>query len=325
MSMTGGLRPQVSRWRRRGPGLESTPMAHLAATRRAIRPATRWLLGGSALLALLAVGWIDYATGIELHVFPLYFLLLTVVSLRLGRRAAFVFTPLCTLTWLVSNLYAGMASTQPLLLVANALIMLFAFVFVAVLATSAHRSLERERVLSRTDSLTGLPNGRGFYEAAEAELARAARYHHALTVAYLDVDDFKRVNDELGHSRGDELLVTVGRALRQACRASDVVGRLGGDEFVILYPETGRAAAETALQNLRASVARELGSLAGRHLTVSIGAVSFATPPADIDTLVRHADAVMYEVKSSGKNGLCSVADGDPPPVRRAGPDTRPA
>ncbi len=282
------------------------------------------VLAGSLLL-LAIVGWIDYVTGIELRVFPLYFLLLTLVSLRLGRAASLAFSLLCAATWLVSNILAGMIGERPLLLLANTAIMLVAFVMVALLAGGVHSSLERERALSRTDNLSGLPNGRGFYEAAAAEFERAARYRHPLTLAYLDIDDFKRVNDEHGHAHGDELLVNVARALRRVCRASDVIGRLGGDEFVILYPETGRPAALAALENLRANLAEVPPPPGGRPLTVSIGAVSFAAPPADVETAVRQADAMMYEVKTSGKNGLRSVESAATPsaPVVAPEPDAR--
>jgi diguanylate cyclase (GGDEF)-like protein len=302
----------------------ATTIDHVAETSRVLSPeaktarrTSRLLLLAGSLLLLGVVGWIDYITGIELHVFPLYFLLLTLVSLRLGRIASLAFTLLCAATWLVSNTLAGMISVRPLLTLANTAIMLVAFVMVAFLAGSAQRSLERERILSRTDGLSGLPNGRGFYEAAAAEFERAARYRHPLTLAYLDIDDFKRVNDRLGHSRGDELLVNVARLLRRACRASDVIGRLGGDEFVILYPETGRPAALAALENLRASLAEAAGPPDGQRLTVSIGAVSFATPPADVEAAVRQADALMYEVKVSGKNGLRSVESTEAPSLPR--------
>src|SRR5437773_2624774 len=113
----------------------------------------------------------------------------------------------------------------------------------------------RERELARRDALTGAPNARAFYELAGAEIARARRYIHPFSVAYLDLDDFKLVNDRLGHLAGDAVLRSVARALGGVLRASDVVARLGGDEFAVLLPEAGAAPARLATDKLRQALA----------------------------------------------------------------------
>ncbi len=257
-----------------------------------------------ALLMLLAIGLVDYVTGITLRVFPLYFLPLTLVSLRLGRGVGLAFATLCSLVWLTSNRLAGMDAANQRLIPANTGIMLAAFALVVLLASAQRRSLLEERVLSRTDGLTGLPNVRGFCEAATVEIARSARYLHPLTLAYLDVDDFKGVNDRLGHAVGDALLVTVARTLRGASRSSDLLGRLGGDEFAMLFPETDRDAAESALAKVHAQLRAAL-QRSGWPLTVSVGAVTCsAAPAATVESLVQQADALMYAVKRSGKNAV---------------------
>ncbi len=289
--------------------MQERPGTPLSLPRRT-QPAPTALAIAGAFVLLLAVGWVDYATGTELRAFPLYFLPLMLVTLRFGRAQGLAFAVACSGVWLASNRLAGMGRSHPWLLLVNAAIMLAAFAFVTIVTAGRQRSLEHERALSRTDTLTGIPNSRGFYEAAAAELERAGRYRHPLTLAYLDIDDFKAVNDSLGHARGDELLRDVGRALRRASRASDIVGRLGGDEFVILYPQTGREAAEAALRNLRAQLAESLRRRGWERLTLSIGAVSFATPPREIETLVHGADRLMYGVKASGKDGV-RVADAE--------------
>ena len=292
----------------------------MAETSKAVAPApnsarqvSRRLVLAGSLLLLAAVGWVDYATGVDLRIFPLYFLPLTFVSLRFHRPAALGFSLLCAATWLGSNHFAGMGGSSRPLVFANTLIMLIAFAFVTMLAASHRTSLEHERVLSRTDSLTGLPNGRGFYEAAGAEIVRSGRYRHPVTLAYLDIDDFKQVNDRHGHARGDDLLVAVAQALRRASRSSDLVGRLGGDEFVILYPETGREAAEAVLRKLQQRLRDSLKEGGWPPLTVSIGAISYAVPPAALETLVRQADALMYTVKVSGKDGVRAIEGMDEP------------
>ena len=270
-------------------------------------PAAALVLGGAAAL-VLGVAWVDHATGVELLVFPLYFLPVLVVALRFGGRPGLAASALCAVAWEVSNRLAGMKGSRPAVDLANLVLMGIAFGAVALLGASQRRWRERERALSRTDDLTGLPNRRGFYEAAAVELARSARYRRPLTVAYVDLDDFKAVNDRLGHARGDRVLVAVAHALRRASRSTDLVARLGGDEFVVLLPETGGAAAEAALLKLRTRLL-EAGGDATR-VTASIGAVSFGTPPADVETLVHEADRAMYAVKTDGKNAVRHVEVG---------------
>jgi diguanylate cyclase (GGDEF)-like protein len=265
-------------------------------------PSARVVLAGSVVLVLV-VAYVDYATGIELRVFPLYFLPVLAVALRFGRGPGLAAAAACAVAWALSNHLAGMRVGRTDIFALNVLVMAVAFASVALLGAAQRRFLERERALSRTDSLTGVLNGRGFYEAAAVELARSARYRHPVTLAYVDLDDFKAVNDRLGHARGDAVLVAVAHALRRACRSTDVVGRLGGDEFVVLLPETDRAAAEAALGKLR-SRTQEAASQGEARMTASIGSVSWATPPADVETLVREADQAMYAAKAAGKDAL---------------------
>ncbi len=259
---------------------------------------------------MIAIAYVDAVTGVELRVFPLYFVPVLAVSLRLGRWPGLAMAGVCAAAWYLSNLLAGLHSNPPAIDVANLFVMAIAFAVVALLGAAQRKWLHRERTLSRTDDLTGLLNGRGFYEAAAVELARSSRYQHPLTVAYLDLDDFKEVNDRFGHARGDAVLVAVARAMRRACRSTDLVGRLGGDEFVVLFPETGRDAAEAALVKLRSRV-REVASDDGNAVTMSVGAVSFPQPPAEVEVLVHEADRTMYAAKTGGKDALLCVSYGE--------------
>jgi len=281
----------------------------MPSVRRPGEPPAAVVLAGSAVL-VVAGACVDYATGVELRVFPLYFLPVVAVSLRLGRWPGLGTAAACALAWALSNQLAGMRGRQPTLAIANLAVMAIAFGSVALLAAAQREWLRRERAISRTDGLTGLLNGRGFYEAAAVELARSSRYRHPVTLAYFDLDDFKEVNDRLGHARGDAVLVAVAHALRRGSRSTDLVARLGGDEFVVLLPETGRDAAEAALGKLR-SRAQEMASQHGTKVTASVGSVSFAKPPDDVEALVHEADSVMYDVKAGGKNALrCIEAAG---------------
>jgi diguanylate cyclase (GGDEF)-like protein len=152
-----------------------------------------------------------------------------------------------------------------------------------------------------TDSLTGLGNHRAFYDDFAREVARAKRHGHELTMALIDVDDFKMVNDRGGHSRGDAVLQCVGRLL-QGFRAEDRAYRVGGDEFAVLLVETGHDAAQAALRRVHDAM-RE----SGLGATLSIGYASLRGDALDVESY-ELADAALYEAKRRGRNTVVSYA-----------------
>src|SRR5580658_5955608 len=163
--------------------------------------------------------------------------------------------------------------------------------------------LAKEQELARIDPLTTVPNRRAFYEALDKERVRSRRYRRPFTIAYVDLDNFKKVNDSLGHAVGDELLVQVALGLRSNLRASDFVGRLGGDEFGVLLPETDAAGAKHALSKLRLRLLEEMKAHSW-HVTFSIGAATFLDPPDSLDVIIRMADETMYAIKAHGKDDV---------------------
>ncbi len=175
--------------------------------------------------------------------------------------------------------------------------------------TARRTSEERLAHLALHDSLTDLPNRALFQEHLGVAVANAARSRSGGAVLFIDLDDFKLVNDSFGHAVGDELLVHVARRLRESCRAGDVVARQGGDEFLVLVQggsgeSSPEAAAQTVAANLRAALAKPF-PVAGTDLyvTPSIGASLY---PADGDTaelLLKHADIAMYAAKDAGRDG----------------------
>ncbi len=164
-------------------------------------------------------------------------------------------------------------------------------------------TVEEEKELARTDPLTGLMNARAFREMAEAEIIRTRRYHHPFSVAYMDIDDFKTVNDHFGHSIGDALLRLVAKTMKSNSRAVDVICRLGGDEFIILFPETGPEPALLACRKLHERL-RDAVQHNDWSATFSIGAITFLQPPSAADEMITLADGLMYAAKKSGKNRI---------------------
>lgn len=200
---------------------------------------------------------------------------------------------------------AGSRAPAPLFGISHATVtaqFLFFLVVLAYVLTTLKAALARAEQLARTDYLTGVANARYFFELAGAEIDRARRYERPFSLAYIDVDNFKSVNDRLGHGAGDALLRIMADSIRGRIRTSDVLARLGGDEFALLLPEAGYDAAQVAVRKIRAGLA-EVMQNKGWPVTFSIGVVTCVSPPdTTLDELVKVADGLMYSVKRSGKN-----------------------
>ncbi|WP_435794188.1 sensor domain-containing diguanylate cyclase [Neptuniibacter pectenicola] len=173
--------------------------------------------------------------------------------------------------------------------------------------------LERQlHILSVTDELTGLFNQRHFYKVMAKELDRAKRYHHPLSIICFDLDDFKQVNDSLGHLEGDRVLRTIGELLKDTLRQIDIPVRYGGDEFMVLLPETDiQAAAKTAERIRKAfntkcaySIDKGAGVIAKVSMSLGVTETNGTEKP---DQVVQRADLAMYESKSSGGNSTVLI------------------
>jgi diguanylate cyclase (GGDEF)-like protein len=249
----------------------------------------------------VAIGFVDYFTGPDIA-FSLFYVAAiavaawTTADLRLAVASSIV----GALAWLAAE-WLSHADIPQVVVLWNAATRLVIFTGTGILICRLRNALNLAQALARTDYVTELLNVRAFHEIAKVEISRARRYHRPLTVAFFDLDDFKSINDRFGHSYGDAVLRTVAGTLRSSLRSSDTVARVGGDEFVVLLPETGHEQAKEALAKLQQALLERMGS-AGSGVTVSIGAAVFDVPPADVDALIRAADAMMYKAKADGKN-----------------------
>ncbi len=254
------------------------------------------VVAGAALL-VTGIAILDWFTPIQLslavfHVIPVFF-----AAWLLGRRAGLVLAIGAAVSWFLADTFhtetrsilwlrAGDLATKALF---------FVVISELVHALRAARDLVHEE--ARTDALTGLLNRRAFYERAEEEISRVSRSEDPLVLAYLDIDDFKGVNDRFGHDTGDRVLVALARALSRSVRDGDVVARLGGDEFAVLFPDAHALATDAIAAQVEAAVARELGTL---DVTVgfSIGLARWSPSFQGLDDFLRSADSGMYRVKA---------------------------
>jgi diguanylate cyclase (GGDEF)-like protein len=255
-------------------------------------------------LALVAgLGYVDFLTG-DVSLVLLYLIPIALATWYVGRWAGVGMSLASSLAWLASFIIATNYHGSPLIPTLNELMALGTFFIVTFLLSTVKTTLEHERQLARTDFLTQAVNGRYFEVLAQAELQRARRYQHPFTLAFLDLDDFKTLNDRFGHHTGNDVLRVVVATVKASVRTTDVVARLGGDEFALLLPETGPEQAHVVLQKVIAHC-EEVMQKDRWMVTVSIGAASFLKPPDSVDEMIRQADGLMYEAKQGGKNRIC--------------------
>ena len=265
------------------------------------KPGLALLMGvGLALVAVIVL--LDYLTGYEISFGLFYVVPVAIVAWLAPRRTPGVAIAMAgAVGWYVADVSSGRHFSLPVIPYWNAGTRLGFFLIVALLLAALRRALEREHSLARTDFMSGALNSRAFTERAEQEIARAARHGHPLTVAYLDIDDFKRINDHYGHRAGDQVIAFVVGVIREELRGSDILARLGGDEFALMLPETGpegaRAALPKLLDALAARTRRE-----GWPVSFSAGVLSFVEPPGSVDEMIGMTDRLMYAAKRGGKN-----------------------
>lgn len=229
----------------------------------------------------------------------LYFLPVLLVSWY-GNRNAFAGILLCATSAIAlrhSSVWVHPAASPFVSLLDMGSILLYGATAILV-----RNRMDEEMIKARIDPLTGIYNRRGFEEEAEVLCSNMARQGRAISLAYIDIDNFKLLNDTLGHQQGDNLLQNVAKTIQHSFRSTDVVARLGGDEFIVMVPGAGTDEVKMKLNQLRAS----LGELFDRGrwpVSASIGAVTF-TRGRSIQHMISRADAVMYAVKRGSKDGL---------------------
>ncbi len=280
----------------------------LTAIVRSVAGQSRMLILVEALLLTVVLGAADVWTGSEFSFSIFYLMPITLVSWTLGRRSALSIAVFASVIWLWADYAAGHTYSQPLIPYWNASVRLGYFALFAILFARLHDNLDRERDLSRVDPLTGVQNRRAFEEFAGREVERAVRYTRPMSLAFIDIDHFKQVNDRLGHQAGDELLSEVAATLISTLRSTDIIARLGGDEFAVLMPETDSQAAVAALEKSRGVLNARMQSNSW-PATFSMGVVSAESPHTTLAGLLAAADRLMYEAKRAGRDRIVQSSD----------------
>jgi diguanylate cyclase (GGDEF)-like protein len=261
---------------------------------------------------VLFLGIIDYVTG-DFSFIIFYLIPVFLGAWFVGKRSGVLLCVACGLSSFINKLLEQPDTSRLWFHTWNLLIEMAYLILLSLMFTTLRRTYDREKNLARIDPLTNALNRRSLFEVAEQEISRAHRYGRPFTVAYLDLDNFKNVNDRHGHHAGDAVLSTVVKTIQENVRRSDIVARVGGDEFVVILPETGAEQSRTALTKLQDKL---LAVMESREwpVTFSIGTITYNAPPASVDEMLKKVDDLMYSVKASNKNGMQQeVVDLSPP------------
>ena len=254
------------------------------------------LIGVLSTLGISAVSiQIDNASFLE----PLYLFPVILVSWYGGKTSGLTLAVFSIVLLLTSNIIVNDSSILSFSYFFYFALRFIAFYSIAVLVIDFRMVHNSEADLANKDHLTGLLNTRSFSIELANEILRSIRYEHNFSLAYLDIDNFKIINDTLGHQAGDVLLIKVANCLTSNLRKTDIVARLGGDEFSVIFPETGQEEVKTAFDK----TIRELEKI-GKNVTFSVGVITFEKLPKDIKEAIDMADQLMYSVKTSKKNDV---------------------
>lgn len=262
-----------------------------------------WLTVTFSLITVLMIGLLDYRVGVDIELSILLLFPILAVTISLGKKVSLITMCVGVAVWMLEEEAARGWSFPWGIMVWNAVIRLVFFVLIINLVFDLKSRMEKEKSFARSDFLTGIANSRHFSDLLTMELKRLARDGRPFTLAYIDVDNFKSVNDTFGHKAGDALLRLIADTLKRSVREIDAVGRLGGDEFALLLPLTVQEQARFVLERTNNSLLEAV--LKGRYdVTFSIGSVTFDSAAASADEAISLADKVMYEAKQTGKNSI---------------------
>ncbi|MFH0795568.1 MAG: GGDEF domain-containing protein [Candidatus Omnitrophota bacterium] len=259
------------------------------------------LLAG--FIAVILLGFTDYITGYELSFSVFYLIPISFVTILSGFSSGMIISVLSAATWLIADLTSGAHYSNFLIPYWNTFVRLGYFSLQSFLLSKLLSELIKSKDRSLRDSLTGAPNWIYFEEFSAKEIRKARREKKPLTVVYIDLDNFKGINDTMGHDIGDYLLRTITDIIQSGIRPNDIMARVGGDEFAILLTELDYGNANHVLLRLKDNIIKEMNSN-NWPVTISMGAITYRTIPGSIETLIKQTDGLMYSVKNGGKNDL---------------------
>jgi diguanylate cyclase (GGDEF)-like protein len=266
-------------------------------------PRVKWLWALLVFILVAGLVALEHFTKPEITVALPYLIPIAVAAWFLGETFGIAISALMVAMWTFAEITKGKVYSSVSLYYLYAAVRLFLFVVVTTLLVRLKTVLSAERVMSRLDFLTGVMNSRSFYESACVEIERCIRHGRLFSVAYMDMDNLKAINDKYGHSRGDDVLRAIASTIKENLRKIDIVARMGGDEFVILFPEADYKASDKAVEKIQNAL-KHKKSLREFSISFSIGILTCESCPDSMDKMIEMVDSLMYSIKNHGKNGI---------------------
>lgn len=250
------------------------------------------------LLLVLVIGIFHALSSPDISFSFFYIIPIYLVTWFSGRRLGVVISLVSAVTWfIIAEVIPVRTYPHAFIPYWNAFVRFAFFVVMVWLETS----LQDAVTCAKTDPLTNIGNRRYFFEAADLEIRKLSRYRRPVTAAYIDIDNFKAVNDNFGHDAGDRILKAVAQTVKNHIRSTDIFARLGGDEFALLLPETDAESARKLIPNLH-KLLNENVTKNKMLVSFSIGAVTFVEPTDSVDEMIKIVDSLMYSAKREGNN-----------------------
>lgn len=253
---------------------------------------------------VFAVGYCDYRTGYLVTLSFVYILPILAAVWAHGIRFGILVAALGTLVSVTAAYAAGLPMPNLLYPLWNDVMRFAVFATVAYLLGSCKHMLEHETREALSDPLTRIGNRRALLRALEAESNRVGHSGRCFSLLFIDLDDFKQLNDHAGHATGDQALAEIAEVIAATSRAMDITTRLGGDEFCVLLPDTDEVTLRPVVSRVNAEVEAHI---AGRNwpIGMSVGAVTVRNASLSAYQVLEAADAAMYAAKTSGKRQVC--------------------
>lgn len=256
------------------------------------------------LLLLFLIGGIDAFIVADVSLSIFYLIPISLTTWYAGEAPGIFISIASSIVWFIANDAIGETThAHPGIPYWNAAVRFGFYLVTTYLLSELRTSRDREKKLARTDSITGIANQKLFYELSNLEIQRASRYGHPLTLALIDIDNFKHLNDKFGHKIGDKLLQEVAQSIHGNIRGTDIIARLGGDEFALLLPGTGYEPSQIVVERMQ----KQLVEAVEYHqwpVSFSIVAITFMSVPKSVDEMIEKVDFLMYTLKNSGKHGI---------------------
>jgi diguanylate cyclase (GGDEF)-like protein len=255
----------------------------------------------SLFLLIPMIGWVDAMVGSQVRLTSFFLIPIMLITWRKGKSLGYL-AALCSLSmlFLISSIDDHVGKNI-IIFAADSLSRFVAFFIIVEILSNLRQVHLHQKTIAIRDNLTDLFNRRGLEEILSIEIEKSRRDGHSFSLVFLDCDNFKAINDNVGHHTGDLLLKMVAQTLRESIRRSDLAFRLGGDEFVLYFSRVK----ELETTQLIDKIEKNLTSAMHLHswpVTFSIGASVFHTPPGTLDEALRFADNLMYTAKRGGKN-----------------------